>query len=54
MSTGRQLKFLPDDVIEATFAAYRRGERYGGRSPCHWHFDALKRILDKNEPDYKE
>ena len=26
MSSGRQLKFLPDDVIEATFAAYRKGD----------------------------
>jgi ribulose-5-phosphate 4-epimerase/fuculose-1-phosphate aldolase len=54
MSSGRPLKFLPDDVIEATFAAYRKGEKYGGRSPYHWHFDALKRILDKREPDYKD
>ena len=53
MSSGRPLKFLPDDVIEATFAAYRKGESYGGRPPCEWHFDALKRILDRQEPDYK-
>ena len=26
MSSGRPLRFLPDDVIEATFAAYRKGE----------------------------
>jgi ribulose-5-phosphate 4-epimerase/fuculose-1-phosphate aldolase len=54
MSSGRQLKFLPQDVIDATFAAYRKGEKYGGRPPCEWHFDALKRILDKREPDYKD
>ena len=54
MSSGRQLKFLPEDVIEATFAVYRKGETYGGRPPCDWHFDALKRLLDKREPDYKE
>ena len=54
MSSGRPLKFLPQDVIEATFAAYRKGESYGGRPPCEWHFAALKRILDKKEPDYKE
>lgn len=54
MSSGRQLKFLPDDVIEATFEAYRKGESYGGRPPCEWHFDALKRMLDKKEPDYKD
>jgi hypothetical protein len=41
-------------VIEATFAAYRKGETYGGRPPCEWHFAALKRILDKKEPGYQE
>ncbi len=25
MSSGRQLKFLPQEVIDATFAAYRKG-----------------------------
>jgi len=54
MSSGRQLRFLPPDVIEATLAFYRKGETYGGRPPCDWHFDALKRMLDKSEPDYKE
>ena len=54
MSSGRPLKFLPDDVIEATFAQYRKGEKYAGRAPYDWHFDALKRMLDKREPDYKD
>jgi ribulose-5-phosphate 4-epimerase/fuculose-1-phosphate aldolase len=54
MSSGRPLKVLPEDVIEKTFAQYRKGEKYGGRSPYHWHFDALKRILDKQQPDYKD
>ena len=32
MSSGRQLKFLPQDVIDATFAAYRQtSRRYGGK-----------------------
>jgi ribulose-5-phosphate 4-epimerase/fuculose-1-phosphate aldolase len=54
MSSGRQLNFLPEDVIQATIAAYRNGEKYGGRSPSDWHFAALKRILDRREPDYKD
>ncbi len=54
MSSGRQLKFLPQDVIDATFAEYRSFETYGGRQPCEWHFDALKRQLDKREPDYQD
>ena len=54
MSSGRPLKFLPQDVIDATFAAYRKFGTYGGRQPYEWHFDALKRQLDKREPDYKD
>jgi ribulose-5-phosphate 4-epimerase/fuculose-1-phosphate aldolase len=54
MSSGRQLRLLSDDVIQATFAAYRNGEHYGGRPPCDWHFAALKRMLDRREPDYKD
>lgn len=54
MWTNRPLKMLPDSVVEATFAAYRKSETYGGRKPYVWHFDALKRQLDKTQPDYKD
>jgi ribulose-5-phosphate 4-epimerase/fuculose-1-phosphate aldolase len=54
MSSGRTLKFVPDEVVEATHAIYRESEGYGGRPPYAWHFDALKRILEKREPDYKD
>jgi hypothetical protein len=53
MWTNRPLKMLPENVIQDTFAAYRKGESYGGRKPYDWHFDALKRQLDKSQPDYK-
>jgi ribulose-5-phosphate 4-epimerase/fuculose-1-phosphate aldolase len=53
MWTGRKLKTLPENVIQDTWACYRKGETYGGRKPYDWHFDALKRMLDKTEPDYK-
>jgi len=53
MWTGRPLKVLPDNVVQDTWACYRKGETYGGRKPYDWHFDALKRMLDKTEPDYK-
>ena len=53
MWTGRKLRHLPENVIQDTWAAYRKGETYGGRKPYDWHFDALKRMLDKTEPDYK-
>jgi hypothetical protein len=45
---------VPQDVIDATFAAYREIGTYGGRQPYEWHFDALKRQLDKREADYKD
>ena len=54
MWTGRPLKFLPQDVIDTTIGGYKRNaEQYGGKPSCEWHFDALKRMLDRKEPDYK-
>ena len=26
---------------------------YGAKTNAQWHFEALKRILDRKEPDYK-
>lgn len=55
MSSGRQLKFLPQDVIDHTISEYRRNKyEYGGKPNSEWHFTALKRILDRKEPDYQE
>src|SRR6185436_9053749 len=55
MSSGRQLKFLPQEVIDTTIKAYRQTARqYGDKPACEWHFDALKRLLDRREPDYKD
>jgi ribulose-5-phosphate 4-epimerase/fuculose-1-phosphate aldolase len=54
MWTGRPLRQLPQPVIEKTVAEFRQGGRpYGGKKPAEWHFEALKRILDRKEPDYK-
>lgn len=53
MWTGQKLKQLPQQVIDATIAEFRSHRNYAGRKPAAWHFDALKRILDRNEPDYK-
>lgn len=55
MWTGRPLHELPEPVIEKTYTSYRGSSmRYGGRSNAEWHFEALKRILDRKEPDYVE
>ena len=53
MWTGRPLKHLPQRVIDETVAEFRGGRTYGGKKPATWHFEALKRILDRKEPDYK-
>lgn len=53
MWTGRPLRPLADDVIEKTYSTYQGTTmKYGEKSNAEWHFDALKRILDRNEPDY--
>jgi len=54
MWTGRPLKYLPQDVIDKTISEYRKEAHwYGGKPSCDWHFDALKRMLDRKEPDYR-
>ncbi len=54
MWTGQPLKHLPQPVIDSTIAEFRSHRNYGGKKPAIWHFDALKRILDRKEPDYKD
>lgn len=55
MWTSKPLKFLPPEVIDHTISSFRTSaHRYGGRSNADWHFSALKRILDRREPDYKD
>ncbi len=55
MWTNQPLRELPEPIIEKTYESFR-GEsvRYGDKSNAEWHFDALKRILDRNEPDYAD
>ena len=54
MWTNRPLKHLPTDVQEATIREFSSPHQYGGVPNSTWHFDALKRMLDRREPDYKE
>ncbi len=51
MWTGQPLKQLPDAVVEKTKRDIA-ADLYDGPSPAQRHFDALKRILDREEPDY--
>lgn len=52
MWTGQPLKEMPRDVIERTKRDFSAQKLERGR-PCDYHFEALKRILDRREPDYK-
>jgi len=53
MWTGQLLKELPAAVVEKTKRDIGGAIFYDGPSPAQRHFDALKRILDRSEPDYK-
>ncbi len=52
MWTRQPLKQLPAAVVEKTKREVRDADFYNP-SPEQRHFDALKRILDRTEPDYK-
>ena len=54
MWTGQRLKHVAQPVVDATLAEFRGDRRYAGKKPAQWHFEALKRILDRKEPDYKD
>jgi ribulose-5-phosphate 4-epimerase/fuculose-1-phosphate aldolase len=53
MWTQRPLHVLPQNVIDETIEQFRTMKPYGNQKPHVWHFAALKRMLDKKEPDYK-
>ena len=53
MQTGRELNILPQHVIDDAIKEFKTAPGYGNKKPHVWHFDAMKRILDKKEPDYK-
>src|SRR6202046_2703505 len=52
LSTGRALKLVSDEVIRATYAQFSAGGEVGGRDRADLHFDALKRLLDRQQSDY--
>jgi hypothetical protein len=48
LQTGKPLKRIPQDIVAATARQTSRGDSPGAKR----HFAALKRILDRHEPDY--
>jgi ribulose-5-phosphate 4-epimerase/fuculose-1-phosphate aldolase len=54
MWTNRPLRYVSDAVIERTRQQYRNSPDYANKSAEEHHFAALKRILDRREPDYRD
>jgi ribulose-5-phosphate 4-epimerase/fuculose-1-phosphate aldolase len=52
LSTGRPLRLIPEPIVKATVAQFAAGSAVGGRPRAELHFAALKRLLDRGEPDY--
>ena len=47
-SAKEQNKSIDDAIKE-----FKTAPQYGNKKPHVWHFEAMKRILDRKEPDYK-
>jgi ribulose-5-phosphate 4-epimerase/fuculose-1-phosphate aldolase len=52
LSSGRSLKLVPEKIVRATHAQFAAGGQVGGRDRADLHFDALKRMLDRQQSDY--
>jgi ribulose-5-phosphate 4-epimerase/fuculose-1-phosphate aldolase len=52
MWTGQRRKHLSQAVIDHTIQGFKSGPKYGSMAPCEHHFAALKRMLDRQQPDY--
>jgi ribulose-5-phosphate 4-epimerase/fuculose-1-phosphate aldolase len=54
MWTHRKLKHVPEAIVEHTLCQYAASPTYQGKPACEHHFAALKRLLDRREPDYSD
>jgi ribulose-5-phosphate 4-epimerase/fuculose-1-phosphate aldolase len=52
LSTGRPLRLISESVIKKTVAQFKDSTFVGGRNRTDLHFEALKRMLDRNDSDY--
>jgi len=52
MWTGQRRKHLPEAIIQKTKDGFKNGPKYDSMAPCEHHFAALKRMLDRQQPDY--
>jgi ribulose-5-phosphate 4-epimerase/fuculose-1-phosphate aldolase len=54
MSTGNKRRLVRPDVVERTRAQFAETGLPPGQHAYDYHFNALKRLLDRREPDYAE
>jgi len=54
MWTGQPLNVLSQEVIDKTVAQFKNSPRYYGKPNSEHHFNALKRMLDREQPEYKD
>ena len=52
LSTGRPLRIVPDSIVRHTAAQFQSATAVGGADRIELHFAALKRMLDRTQPDY--
>jgi ribulose-5-phosphate 4-epimerase/fuculose-1-phosphate aldolase len=53
-STGHRLRVVPEPVLGRTVEQYTASAEVEGLDRIELHFAALKRMLDRREPDYAE
>jgi ribulose-5-phosphate 4-epimerase/fuculose-1-phosphate aldolase len=54
MWTGQPLNVLSQDVIDKTVQQFKGSPSYYGRPNSEHHFEVLKRMLDREQSDYKD
>jgi len=54
MWTGRPLKHVPPAIVDHSLRELARPQIYAGKPHYEHHFAALKRLLDRKEPDYAD
>jgi len=53
-SSGQALRIVPGDVLRRTAEQYKTSAQVEGLDRIALHFAALKRMLDRREPDYAD
>lgn len=54
MWTGQRLRHMPEPILKKTMAQFATQTSPGGVPSYVTHFAALKRLLDRREPDYRD